>query len=139
LEPIHLEPGSLPPTASVPLLPNEKYATTYFSVESELQNTSSPEPSSSHCSSVQERLVNYGSEALDTVEHLGLILKDQNKAVTLLEHFGSIANLTRASVQDLSAFLSCDKATRLVSSPCLSAVALREERKKFVIDETVPR
>jgi DNA repair protein RadC len=82
-----------------------------FPFVSELQNTCIPEPPSSHCSSVQERPVNYGSEALDTVEHLGLILKDQNKAVTLLKHFGSIANLARASVQDLSAFLSCDKET----------------------------
>jgi DNA repair protein RadC len=73
----------------------------------ELQNTT-PRAPSSHCSSVQERLVNYGSEALDTVEHLGLILKDQNKAATLLKHFGSIANLARASVQELSAFLSRD-------------------------------
>jgi hypothetical protein len=55
----------------------------------DLQNTTPLAPSS-HCSSVQERLVNYGSEALDTVEHLGLILKDQNKALTLLNHFGSI-------------------------------------------------
>ncbi|MBV9275410.1 MAG: hypothetical protein JO333_16050 [Verrucomicrobia bacterium] len=38
----------------------------------------------------QERLVNYGSEALDTVEHLGLILKDHKKAAALLQHFGSI-------------------------------------------------
>ena len=50
-------------------------------------------PFSSHCSSVQERLVNCGSEALDTAEHLGLILTDQDKAMTLLNHFGSIANL----------------------------------------------
>jgi DNA repair protein RadC len=99
----------------------------------ELQNTT-PLPSSSHCSSVQERLVNYGSEALDTVEHLGLILKDQDKAVTLLKHFGSIPNLARASVQDLSAFLSRDKAAQLVSSLRLAAVALREERTRLVID-----
>src|SRR5260221_10849775 len=99
----------------------------------ELQKTI-PLASSSHCSSVQERLVNYGSEAIDTVEHLGLILKDQNKAATLLKHFGSIANLARASVQDLAAFLSCDKAAQLVSSLRLAAVALREERTRLVID-----
>ena len=99
----------------------------------ELQNTTPLAPSS-HCSSVQERLVIYGSEALDTVEHLGLILKDQNKAVTLLKDFGSIANLARASVQDLSAFLSRDKAAQLVSSLRLAAVALREERTQLVID-----
>jgi hypothetical protein len=89
---------------------------------------------SSHCSSVQERLVNYGSEALDTVEHLGLILKDQNKAATLFKHFGSIANLTRASVQDLSAFLSRDEAAQLVSSLRLASVGLREERTRLLID-----
>jgi DNA repair protein RadC len=100
-----------------------------FPFESELQNNT-PEPASSHCSSVQERLVNYGSEALDTVEHLGLILKDQNQAATLLNHFGSIANLARASVQDLSR----DKAAQLVCSLRLAAVALREERTRLLID-----
>jgi hypothetical protein len=81
-------------------------------------------PSSSPCSSVQERLVNHGSEALDTVEHLGLILKDQNKAAGLLQHFGSIANLARTSVQDLLPFLPRDQAAQLVSSLRLAAVAL---------------
>jgi hypothetical protein len=42
-------------------------------------------------------LVKYGSEALDTVEHLGLVLNNQSTALSLLEHFGSVANLTRAS------------------------------------------
>ena len=37
-----------------------------FQFGSEPQNTTNPPPSSSHCSSVQERLVTYGSEALDT-------------------------------------------------------------------------
>jgi DNA repair protein RadC len=54
--------------------------------------------------------------------------------MTLLNHFGSIANLARASVQDLSAFLSRDKAAQLVSSLRLAAVALREERTQLVID-----
>jgi DNA repair protein RadC len=65
---------------------------------------------------------------------LSLILKDQHKAVTLLNHFGSITNLARASVQDLSAFLSRDKAAHLISSLCLAAVALREERTRLLID-----
>ena len=69
-----------------------------FPFESELQNTSpkilSP---SSHCSSVQERLVTYGSEALDTTEHLGLIVGSQNQADALLEHFSSFTTLARAS------------------------------------------
>jgi hypothetical protein len=59
-----------------------------------------------------------------------LILKDQHKAVTLLKHFGSIANLARASVRDLSAFLSREKAAQLVSSLCLAAVALHEENAR---------
>src|SRR5580658_9042851 len=54
--------------------------------------------------------------------------------MTLLNHFGSIGNLTRASVQDLSAFLSRSKAAQLVSSLRLAAVALREERCRLVID-----
>jgi DNA repair protein RadC len=68
------------------------------------------------------------------VEHLGLILKDQNKARALLEHFGSIVNLARASVQDLLSFLPTVKASQLVSSLRLAAVALREERSQLLID-----
>src|SRR6201993_5518133 len=40
---------------------------------------------SSHCSSVQERLVNYGAEALDSTELLRLILADQSKGSHLTE------------------------------------------------------
>jgi hypothetical protein len=71
-----------------------------FSFESsELQKNKSD--TSSHCSSVQERLVAYGSEALDSVEHLGLILGSQKQADALLEHFGSLTVLARASVKEL--------------------------------------
>jgi DNA repair protein RadC len=55
--------------------------------------------------------------------------------MTLLNHFGSIANLARASVQDLSAFLSRDKAAQLVSSLRLAAVALREERTRLACSD----
>jgi DNA repair protein RadC len=99
----------------------------------ELQNTTPLAPSS-HCSSVQERLVNYGSEALDTVEHLGLILGSQKAADTILKHFGSLAVLARASVQELLPFVSRSKALRLVSSLRMGAVALREERESLTID-----
>jgi hypothetical protein len=51
--------------------------------------------------------------------------QSQNQANALLEHFGSIANLTRASVQDLSRFVSRSKALRPVSSLRTGAVALR--------------
>jgi hypothetical protein len=33
------------------------------------------------------------------VEHLGLIIKDQNKAAVLLQHFGSIANLAPGALE----------------------------------------
>jgi DNA repair protein RadC len=105
-----------------------------FQFGSEPQNTANPLPSSSHCSSVQERLVTYGSEALDTVEHLGLILSSQKAAETLLKHFGSLAVLTRASVEELLPFVPRSKALRLVSSLRMGAVALREERQSLTID-----
>src|SRR5260221_5152496 len=105
-----------------------------FQFGSEPQNTTNPLPSSSHCSSVQERLVTYGSEALDTAEHLGLILGSQKAADTLLKHFGSLAVLARASVQELLPFASRSKALRLVSSLRMVAVALREERQSLTID-----
>ena len=101
----------------MPSLPNEKYATSSF-----------------HCSSVQERLVTYGSEALDTTEHLGLILGSQKAADTLLQHFGSLAVLARASVEELLAFVPRSRALRLVSSLRMGAVALREERQSLTID-----
>src|SRR5580700_7150867 len=99
-----------------------------FQFGSEPQNTTNPPPSSSHCSSVQERLVTYGSEALDSAEHLGLILGSQKQAGALLDHFGSLQVLARASVPELLPFLSRTKALRLVSSLRMGAVALREER-----------
>ena len=105
----------------------------FFSFESELQNAT-PEPSSSHCSSVEERLVTYGSEALDNVEHLGLILGDQSKASALVQHFGSIHQLSRASVQELLPFVSRNQALRVISALRLAAVALRDERQKLTID-----
>ena len=122
------------PLRRLPSLPNEKYATAYFSFGSEPQNTTNPPPSSSHCSSVRERLVTYGSEALDTTEHLGLILGSQKAADVLLDHFGSLAVLARASVEELLPFVLRSKALRLVSSLRMGAVALREERQSLTID-----
>ena len=51
--------------------------------------------------------------------------QSQNQANALLEHFGSIANLMQASVQDLSRFVSPTKAAQFVSSLRLAAIALR--------------
>ena len=75
----------------------------FVSELNELQN-SAPLSPSSHCSSVQERLVNYGSEALETSEHLGLILGSQKQTDALLEHFGSLTALARANRSGALAF-----------------------------------
>ena len=105
-----------------------------FQFGSEPQNTTNPPSSSSHGSSVQERLATYGSEALDTAEHLGLIVGSQKQADALLEHFGSLAVLARASVEELLPFVPRSRALRLVSSLRMGAVALREERQSLTID-----
>jgi DNA repair protein RadC len=105
----------------------------FFSFESSEPQKNKTD-SSSHCSSVQERLVTYGSERLDTTEHLGLILGSQKAAETLLKHFGSLAVLARASVEELLPFVPRSRALRLVSSLRMGAVALREERQSLTID-----
>jgi DNA repair protein RadC len=105
-----------------------------FKFGSEPQSTTTPQPSSSHCSSVQERLATYGSEALDTAEHLGLVLGSQKQADALLKHFGSLNLLASASVEELLPFVSRSKALRLVSSLRMGAVVLREERQSLTID-----
>ena len=104
----------------------------FFSFESELQNTN--QAPSSHCSSVQERLVTYGSEALDSSEHLGVVLGSQRDANALLQHFGSLAILAQASVEQLVPFISRSKAIRLVSSLRMGAVTLREECQSITSD-----
>jgi len=70
----------------------------------------------------QERVIQYGSEALDSIERLGLITGNQQQAASLLEHFGSFRQLDRASVQELLPFLSRANALRIVSSLRLAAV-----------------
>ena len=104
-----------------------------FSFESGELQKNKPD-TSSHCSSAQERLATYGSEALDSMEHLGLILGSQKQADALLKHFGSLNQLSRASVDELLPFVSRSKALRLVSSLRMGAVALREERQSLTID-----
>ena len=105
----------------------------FFSFESSELQKNKPD-SSSHCSSVQERLATCGSEALNSAEHLGLILGSQKAADALLNNFGSLTILARASVQELLPFVSRSKALRLVSSLRMGAVALREERQSLTID-----
>ena len=129
----------LPAASAAPSLPNENMQQHIFPFVSKLDELQNKPllPSSSHCSSVQERLVNYGSEALDTAEHLGLILGSQKQADALLKHFGSLIVLARASVQELLPFVSRSKALRLVSPLRMGAVALREEHQSLKIDSPV--
>jgi len=47
----------------------------------------------------------------------------------MLQHFGSLRVLARASVQEFLPFLSRTKPLRLVSSLRMGAVVLREERR----------
>jgi hypothetical protein len=108
-----------PAASALPSLSNEKMQQHIFPFVSELDElqNNAPLSPSSHCSSVQERLVTYGWEALDSAEHLGLILGSQKSADALLKHFGSLPVLARASVDELLPFVSRSKALRLVSSP----------------------
>jgi hypothetical protein len=48
----------------------------------------------------------------------------------MLQHFGSLPELARASLDQLLPFLSRTKALRLISSLRMSAVVLREEREE---------
>jgi DNA repair protein RadC len=52
----------------------------------------------------------------------------------MLQHFGSLPVLARASVEELLPFLSRSKALRLISSLRMGAVALREERQSPTLD-----
>jgi DNA repair protein RadC len=58
----------------------EKYATAFFWLESGELQKNEPDPSS-HGSSVQERLVTYGSEALDSAEERQSLTIDSPMAI----------------------------------------------------------
>ena len=60
-----------------------------------------------------------------------MVLRD---GLTLLEHFGSLTVLARASVQEFLPFLPRTKALRLIGSLRMSAVVLGEERESLTID-----
>jgi DNA repair protein RadC len=105
-----------------------------FSFESELQNIS-PEaaPSSRSLSStVSEKLARYGSSALSGVEHLTLLVGKEDPA--LIRHFGSIKALSRASFQQLRAFLPQRKAEPLMAAFSVSMIAESEHARSNVFD-----
>jgi hypothetical protein len=88
----------------------------FFSSKSEASELQNRSNSSSHCSSVEEKLERYGSLALTDSEHLAVILGNEMLASKLIHHFGSIGALSRGSFQQLRAFLPRAKALRLIGA-----------------------
>jgi hypothetical protein len=84
---------------ALPSLSKEKIMQQNFPFESEPKET---EKSSSHWSSVAEKLERYGSRALNSTEHLGLLVGNQTIAIELLLK----PYLPKATTQTLIAALS---------------------------------
>jgi hypothetical protein len=116
------------PLRRLPSLPNENDTTTYFPVRKRISKYYQPPTLLVSLFLGSGTAGTHDSEALVSAEHLGLILGSQKAADTLLKHFGSLAVLARASVQELLRFVSRSKALRM------GAVALREERESLTID-----
>jgi DNA repair protein RadC len=114
-----------------------------FSFESELQNNQNEvAPSSPNFSlSVSEKLARYGVNALSDIEHLGLLVGKETLAARLLNHFGSLKALTKASAVELGAFMTTRKAERLVAALAVSARAQVQNsfQEPFDNPETVYR
>ena len=107
-----------------------------FPFESELQNISQEAaPSSPSLSpTVSEKLERYGSSALSGVEHLTLIVGQEELALALVRHFGSIKALSRASLQQLLEFLPRRKAETLAAALSMSTIAESEHARSGVFD-----
>jgi DNA repair protein RadC len=107
-----------------------------FQFESELQNSSQEgAPSSPSLSpTVSEKLERYGSSALSGVEHLTLIVGNEDLALALVRHFGSIKALSRASIQQLLEFVPRRKAETLVAALSMSTIAESEQARSEAFD-----
>jgi DNA repair protein RadC len=107
-----------------------------FQFESELQNNSQEAaPSSPSLSpTVSEKLERYGSSALSGVEHLTLIVGEEDLALALVRHFGSLKALSRASIQQLIQFLPRRKAGTLVAALSMSTIAESEHARSEAFD-----
>jgi len=94
-----------------------------FPFSGELQNNKDNEvaPSSPNFGlSVCEKLSRYGSNGLTDVEHLTLLVGKEAAALGLLEHFGSLQQLSRASLAELQQFVSKAKAATLLAALSVS-------------------
>jgi DNA repair protein RadC len=81
----------------------------------------------SRASSASERLALYGSSALSGVEHLGLLIGTDALVDALLGHFGSLKELSRASLNELRQFLPRRKAEAVMAALAISNVVERED------------
>jgi hypothetical protein len=102
------------PAQAVPSLSNKNMLQHIFPFESEASELQKDSNSSSHCSSVEEKLERYGCHALNESEHLGLIIGNETLGSELIQHFGLVSALSRASLQQIRAFLPRTKAIRLM-------------------------
>jgi DNA repair protein RadC len=114
-----------------------------FSFESELKITKTKlllRRRTSHCQS-SEKLSRYGVNALSDIEHLGLLVGKETLAARLLNHFGSLKALTKASAVELGAFMTTRKAERFVAALAVSARAQAQNsfQEPFDSPETVYR
>jgi DNA repair protein RadC len=107
-----------------------------FPFESELQNNF-PEAAPSSLSlspTVSEKLALYGSSTLSGVEHLTLLVGNQSLAETLINHFGSLKALSRASFQQLRRFLPQRKAETVMAALSISVIVESEHARCGVFD-----
>jgi DNA repair protein RadC len=107
-----------------------------FQFESELQNSSQEAAPSSRSLSptVSEKLARYGSSALSGLEHLMLLVANEEIASTLIRHFGSMKALSRASLQQLRQFLPQRKAEAVMAAFSVSMIAESEHARSQAFD-----
>jgi DNA repair protein RadC len=107
-----------------------------FPFESELQNNL-PEVARSSPSlspTVSEKLALYGSTALSGVEHLTLLVGNEEIASTLIRHFGSMKALSHPSLLQIRQFLPHRKAEAVVAAFSVSGIAESKHARSEVFD-----
>jgi DNA repair protein RadC len=77
--------------------------------------------------SASEKLALYGSSSLSGVEHLGLLIGTDSLVDALLDHFGSLKELSRASLNELRQFLPRRKAEAVMAALAISNVVETED------------
>jgi DNA repair protein RadC len=84
----------------------------------------------------RNRLLSAGLDSLTEADALSLLLDqhDHLLAARLLLHFGSLVAISRASLSQLSTFLSPGKAMRLLAAFRLAALCSIEQAAKLRID-----